>query len=280
MGHVLIVANETIAGSALLEKVRAHAERGDSFIICVPRGRPPHGNIIYDDAVFEAAQVRIDLARAFLREQGMEATGEVGDPDPFTASMDAVREYAPDEIIISTHPETRSGWLRRDLIERLREASGLPIEHVVVDLEREGLPFTVTLVVANRTASGEQLRDHLRAKAADGQHLFIVVVPQEGGAGHAAAVARARLTQVVDVLRGAGLLCAGMIGDPDPYTATMNSLHFFRIDEIVISTLPATRSGWLRADLIERVRRSSGKPVEHVIADRSEPETATATTAG
>ena len=55
-----------------------------------------------------------------------------------------------------------------------------------------------------------------------------------------------------------------MIGDPDPYTATMNALQFFRVDDIVISTLPATRSGWMRADLIERVRTASNKPVEHV----------------
>ena len=48
-----------------------------------------------------------------------------------------------------------------------------------------------------------------------------------------------------------------MIGDPDPYTATMNALQFFRVDDIIISTLPETRSGWLRADLIERVRKAS-----------------------
>jgi hypothetical protein len=46
----------------------------------------------------------------------------------------------------------------------------------------------------------------------------------------------------------------------------MNALQFFRVDDIVISTLPATRSGWLRADLIERVRRATNKPVEHVEA--------------
>ena len=67
-----------------------------------------------------------------------------------------------------------------------------------------------------------------------------------------------------------GLIAAGMIGDPDPYTATMNALQFFRVDDIVISTLPATRSGWLRADLIERVRKATNKPVEHIeTADRS-----------
>ena len=80
--------------------------------------------------------------------------------------MDAVAERRPDEIIISTHPATSSGWLRRDLIERIQNASGLPVEHVVVDLEQEGLPFKVTLVLANKTSSGEELIEHLKAKAA------------------------------------------------------------------------------------------------------------------
>jgi hypothetical protein len=60
-----------------------------------------------------------------------------------------------------------------------------------------------------------------------------------------------------------------VIGDPDPYTAIINTLQYFRVDDIVISTFPATKSGWLRADLIERVRRTTGKPVEHVV--QSEP---------
>ncbi len=56
-----------------------------------------------------------------------------------------------------------------------------------------------------------------------------------------------------------------MISDPDPYTATMNALQSFRVDDIVISTFPDTKSGWLRADLITRIRNASGKPVEHVV---------------
>ena len=102
------------------------------------------------------------------------------------------------------------------------------------------------------------------------RHVFIFVVPQEGGHGVAARQARARLTQVIDRARAAGLICAGMIADPDPYNAVMNALQFFRVDDIVISTLPATRSGWMRADLIERVRRASNKPVEHVESTEAE----------
>jgi hypothetical protein len=270
MKTILVVANETLGGASLLERIRQHAaEDGDARVaICVPRTRPRHGNIIYDEAVYDAATVRIELARSVLRQEGIDAVGEPGDPDPYTATMDAVAEYDPDLIIISTFPVTSSGWLRRDLIERVRDAAGVPVEHVVADIENEGLPFKVTLVVANRTAASPALSEALKEKAGgDERHLFIVVVPQEGGEGLHARRARARLSQVIDRLRGAGLLAAGMIGDPDPYAATMNALQFFRVDDVVISTLPATRSGWMRADLLERVRRASGKQVDHVAAE-------------
>ena len=270
MSTVLVVANETLGGRPLLEAVRARAAEGDvRFVLCVPQNRPRAGLVIYDDAVFDAAQTRIDLALEFLREEGIQAIGEVGDPDPYTATIDAVREYSPAEILISTYPETRSGWLRRDLIERVRDATGLPVEHVVNDIDSEGMPFHVTLAVANRTASGDELLEALTAKAGalEGQQrtLFIVVIPQEGGDGHGSRRARTRLKLVLDRLRGNGLNAAGMIGDPDPFTAITNTLQYFRVDDIVISTFPETKSGWLRADLVERVRRTTGKSVEHVI---------------
>src|SRR5262249_39563805 len=163
--------------------------------------------------------------------------------------MDAVAERRPAEIIVSTHPALSSGWLRRDLIERIQNASGLPVEHIVTDLEQEGLPFQVTLVVANKTSSGEELLEHLRVKATGEEpRLFIAVVPQLDGSGDAPREARERLARMLDRLHSADLLSSGMIGDPDPYTAVMNALELFRVDDIVISTLPGERSGWLRAN--------------------------------
>lgn len=272
MKTVLVVANETLGGRGLIEAVqRCVAEDEDlRFVLCVPQNRPRAGLVIYDDAVFDAAQVRVDLALDFVHHEGINAIGEVGDPDPYSATMDAVREYNPEQIVISTYPETRSGWLRTDLIDRVREASGLPVEHLVADPDTEGLPFHVTLAVANRTASGDELLEALEEKAQAETHkergrLFILVVPQEGGDGQAARRARTRLKLVLDRLHAAGLFAAGMIGDPDPYTAIMNALQYFRVDDIVVSTFPETKSGWLRADLIGRVRSATGKPVEHVV---------------
>jgi hypothetical protein len=267
---ILVVANETLGGNELMDEVRKRAADDVRFVLCVPQNRPRAGLVIYDDAVFDAAQVRVDLALEVIRDMGIRAIGEVGDPDPYTATLDAVGEYRPSEIIISTYPATRSGWLRRDLIERVTDATGLPVTHSVNDIDSEGLPFHTTLAVANRTASGDELLEALRhrAEAAHEKHdrqLFIVVVPQEGGDGHATRRARTRLKLVVDRLRVRGLYAAGMTGDPDPFTAIMNALQYFRVDDIVISTFSETKSGWLRSDLIERVRRSTGKPVEHVV---------------
>ncbi|HEV3128943.1 MAG TPA: hypothetical protein VGY32_08160 [Solirubrobacteraceae bacterium] len=276
MKTILVIANETIGGRPLLDAVKARAVEGDvRFVLCVPLSRPKAGLVVYDYAVHDAAQVRVDLAVEFLQSEGIDAIGEVGDPDPYSATIDAVREYQPTEILISTYPETRSGWLRHDLVERVREATGLPVEHLVSDIDSQGLPFHVTLAVANRTASGDELLKALKEKAEtpaeDGKrHLFIVVVPQEGGHGSAAQRARTRLKLVLDRMRAAGLYAAGMIGDPDPYRAVTHALQQFRVDDIVISTFAETKSGWLRSDLIERVRRTTGKPVQHVVQDETE----------
>jgi hypothetical protein len=267
--EILVVANRTLGGAKLYETVREHAAAGDvRFRLVVPQSKPTAGLVIYDEAVRESAQVRVDLAMSLLAEEGIQASGEVADPDPFWATMDAIGERRPDEVIVSTHPASQSGWLRRDLVERIQNASGLPVEHIVTDLEHEGLPFAVTLVVANKTSSGEELMEHLRAKTAGGErHLFIAVVPQQDGSGTAPREARIRLAAMLDRMHTAGLLCAGMIGDPDPYTAVLNALELFRVDNVVISTLPGERSGWLRANLVGRVASVTSAKVEHVESD-------------
>jgi hypothetical protein len=278
MKEILVIANRTLGGAKLFDRVRElAAEQETRFRLVVPQSKPTAGLVIYDDAVRESAQVRVDLAMSLLASEGIQASGEIGDPDPFSATMDAIAERRPEEIIVSTHPAPHSGWLRRDLIERIHNASGLPVEHIVTDLEQEGLPFAVTLVVANKTSSGEELLAHLRTKAAgEDRHLFIAVVPQHDGSGVAPREARIRLAAMLDRMHSDGLLCAGMTGDPDPYTAIMNALELFRVDDVVISTLPGERSGWLRADLIGRVKGATSAPVEHVEADAKATTTAAA----
>jgi hypothetical protein len=278
MPKVLVLANETIGGEKLLDAIRERAGRGDdvSFHVVVPQARPRFGNVVYDDVVRDSAQVRVDLALEFMSNEGIKGTGEVGDQDPMNAAKDAIAAEGIDEIIISTLPAESSGWLRRDLPERLQEETGLEVTHVVVDLQRDGLPFDVTLVVANQTVASPELTKRLEELAAEGPHRFIVVVPQPaGGRGDAVEQARARLRRLLTSLHDEGIVAAGMIGDPDPYIAAMNAYQYFHISQIVVSTLPEGTSQWMADKLVERIEAQTNRPVEHV---ESSPETAGAGT--
>jgi hypothetical protein len=268
MANVLVVANDTHGGRPLIEAIQARAAKGDaSFVVIAPQNKPQSGLVIYDEAVRDAARHRVEATLSALREVGIEARGDVMDPDAFNATLDAVREYGIDEIIISTHPATRSGWLRRDLIERVQDATQLPIQHVIVDLDADRADVVHTLVVANETATGGPLFEALRRRAEASPHNFTVIVPQAGGDGKHTAEARERLATLLDHLHEAGIPATGGIGDPDPFTAVMNALQFYRVDEIVISTLPKMRSRWLRSNLVDRVERATAAPVEHVVGD-------------
>ncbi len=268
MANVLVVANDTHGGRSLIEAIKARAAAGDAqFVVIAPQNKPQSGMVIYDEAVRDAARHRVESTLSALRELGIEGRGDVMDPDPYNATLDAVREYGIDEIVISTHPESRSGWMRRDLIERIQEGTGLPVQHVVVDLDADRAETTHTLVVANQTAGGEPLFAELKRRATDGRHRFTVIVPQDGGHGHHAEEARARLRALLARLHQEGIPATGGIGDPDPFTAVLNALQFYRVDEIVISTLPRMTSRWLRSGLVERVQRTTAAPVEHVESD-------------
>src|SRR3954454_404869 len=130
MAEILVLANETIGGEKLLEAIGERAREGDArFHVVVPLSKPRHGNVIYDEAVRDSAQVRVDLALAFMREEGIEGAGEVGDADPFNAATDAIGAHGLNEIIVSTLPSNSSGWMRRDLPERLEIETGLPVQH-------------------------------------------------------------------------------------------------------------------------------------------------------
>jgi hypothetical protein len=268
MKRILVVANETVAGKPLIDAVKRHAD-GDGVQVHVisPQNQPKHGYVVYDEHVRDAAKNRLDITLALLREAGVEADGEVMDPDPYSAVMDALGEQDYDEIIVSTHPETRSGWLRQGLVDRVQRAARRPVEHVVVDLDAERDDVKRTLVVANETVSSPNLLEALKRKAAEEPRRFIVIAPQSGENGNGDA--NERLAQTLNELEDAGLQAVGQVTDPDPFTAIQNALQFYAPDDIVISTFPETRSGWLRADLVGRVQASTGKPVEHVVSEES-----------
>lgn len=269
---ILVVANETVVGRSLIDAVRHHKDDSEiSVHVICPQSAPKHGYVVYDETVRGAAKNRLAMTIAQLNEIGVEASGEVMDPDPYSAITDATGERAYHEIIISTHPQTRSGWLRQDLITRVEQKTGLPVEHVVVDLDSDKDDAIRTLVVANQTVGSKPLFDQLHELAGEAPRRFVLICPQ---AGEVDEQAHARLAHTLAQLEGEGLPAIGQVTHPDPYTAIMNALDFYGVDEIVISTFPETRSGWLRGDLVGRVQASTGKPVHHVVTDEPDEQVA------
>ncbi len=268
--RLLVVANETVVGKPLIDAVKARADKGpvEVKVIC-PQNQPRSGWVQYGEEARSAAENRLKATLARLEEAGIKATGAIEDPDPYTAVMDCLGREDFDEIIISTHPETRSGWLRRDLVQRVAQASRRPVEHVVVDDPEDSERGTETLVVANQTIEDEQLLDLIKSRATGGHHRFVLILPQgEGGGGDP----YERLAHVLRTLEEDGVDAVGQVVHPDPYTAVQNAVRWYPVDDIIISTFEAERSGWLRSDLIERVRNATGKPVEHVVVQASGQE--------
>jgi hypothetical protein len=265
--RILVVANETVVGKPLIDAVKARAAKGpiEVHVIC-PQNQSSAGWVGYGDEARWAAENRLKATLARLSEAGIQATGAIEDPDPYTAIMDELGRADYDEIIISTHPETRSGWLRRDLIERVKQATRRPVEHVVVDDPKDSERGKETLVVANQTVGNQQLLDLIKSRATDGRHRFVVILPQgEGGEGDP----YERLAQVLRQLEDAGVDAVGQVVHPDPFTAIQNAVRWYPVDDIIISTFEPERSGWLRGDLVGRVQSATGKPVEHVVAGQT-----------
>jgi hypothetical protein len=94
------------------------------------------------DEAIEEARKRLDSSVQALRESGISASGNVGESDPNLALEDALRRFGADEVVISTHPPGRSRWLEQDVVERARAEAGIPVTHVVVDMEKGGAEVT------------------------------------------------------------------------------------------------------------------------------------------
>jgi GABA permease len=265
LSHVLVIANETAASRTLLDALR-HLDPADCRITVVaPVNEPNQGYVVYEDTRRASAGRRMERTLGALREAGFSAQGFVVDTGPVQAAKDALAQLEPevDRIVVSTHGAERSGWMRRNVVEDIeRAAHGVPVQHVTVEQDPD--ENTNVLVIANRTVLSDELLERIRKRAKQGNAAFLIVAPQGDGEEHADA--DRRLRRALTELRGEGVNAHGQIVHPDPYTAAMNAVHDERVDEIIVSTFPGEKSGWLRRDLVGRLRKDTGLPVDHVIS--------------
>ncbi|HEU5363779.1 MAG TPA: hypothetical protein VFU56_10580 [Gaiellaceae bacterium] len=264
MAHMLVIANETVASRGLLDVLRDRDPADCRFTVIAPVNEPNQGYVVYEDTRRASARRRLEKTLKALREAGYAAQGFVVETGPVQAVKDALAQLEPgvDEIVVSTHPEERSGWMRRNVLEDVERAAGdRPVTHVVAG--DDGVEKNV-LVIANQTVVAPELLERIRKRAEKGDASFLIVAPQSDNEPHADADRRLRLA--LGELRGEGIDAHGQVVHPDPYTAARHVVNDERVDEIIVSTFPGEKSGWLRRDLVERLRKDTGLPVEHVIS--------------
>ena len=122
------------------------------------------------------------------------------------------------------------------------------------------------LVVANVTATSDELVQALKARTARGACGFTLLVPAPAGGSPGREAARVTLDGALEHMRGEGLEIEGLIGDHDPIAAVNDVWDPMKFDEVVISTLPTGTSKWLQVDLPRRVQKLTNVDVTHVVA--------------
>jgi hypothetical protein len=123
------------------------------------------------------------------------------------------------------------------------------------------------LVVANITATSDELLAALRERAARDRCDFTLVVPAPGVGPEGREAAEHALAAALERMRAEGLRVNGKVGEHDPLGAIADVWDPTRFDEVVISTLPTGVSRWLQVDLPHRAERATGVQVTHVVAE-------------
>ncbi len=135
--RLLVIANETIEGEALLAEIdnrTAGKRRTEILLVCPALDGSRLQHLASDiDGPRAEARARLQRSLTALRAVHAAVAGTVGDDDPLVATHDALAAFAADEVIVSTHPPGESRWHERGVIEQLRRELDLPLTHVVVE---------------------------------------------------------------------------------------------------------------------------------------------------
>lgn len=136
--RVLVLVNETVGAPELLRELH-QMDRTDKaeYFVCVPANpvdthQTEHSGAVWVwQATVKAAQERLDGTLGALRAKGLKAAGVLGDHRPLVALQEAVVAFGPDRVVIITHPDARSTWLREDEVNEALGSRDLPVRHIV-----------------------------------------------------------------------------------------------------------------------------------------------------
>ena len=286
-GTVLAFLNEVAGGRKLLAAIRERVEAGAGHVVlAAPQNVPSAGQIVDAEEIREAALSRVEVTQKVLHDFGIESSAVVLDPDPLLAIDDAVRAFDPAEVLISCLPDSRYGWMRKDLIAWARDHFTVPVEHVPVRIEDDAVRWDVThtLVVATQTVNAPDLVRRLVQRNSEHARRYTFICPRSGDAPREEVCDR--LASTLAAVYRQEIDATGQPMSPEPVAAVENAIEHYRVDDILISTFAGRSSKWLEDGLIEEVREFSNVEVEHFesgggsVESESEPATVGADAGG
>ena len=134
--RVLAIVTDELSGEESIEQIRRETQDdGSELRVVVPAVeatafRHTMGDV---DLPREDAEERLQVVLRHLREHGIQASGDVGDPDPVQAAQDALLREPADEVLIFEHSGAQSRWFEDGLFERARESLEPPLRLVAVE---------------------------------------------------------------------------------------------------------------------------------------------------
>ncbi len=248
--------------------MRRRAARGPIRVAVVaPVSAPREGYVVYRDSRRAAAGRRLQTTLEALRGAGIPAYGGVFEDEPLTAVKDVLAARARgrdhrldppgDEVRLDAEepprrdPEGRGGPPRR--ARRLGRGGPRGRER---PRRRERDRPRRPAARAHPAAGAGRPRELPHRLAAERSERT------RAPRGRATPPRRARRSSAPRASTR-----TATIAQPDPYTAAINAVEDERVDEIIVSTFPGERSGWLRRDLVGRLRSDTGLTVDHVVAE-------------
>ena len=128
---VLLLTAEPITAEVLRDAIGGDAAE-DAEVLVVSPALQDSGLRFWvsdaDEAIARAEDVQIETVER-LDEEGVDAAGDTGEPDPLLAIQDALATFAADRIVIVTHPEGEKARFEKDVATEAKRRFNVPVEH-------------------------------------------------------------------------------------------------------------------------------------------------------
>jgi len=234
---ILVVARDTITTQGLIESIRELGSTGVwKFHIVSP---------VDSDAEAQAVERRQRLAVSALAGAGIPADGRVVTGDALQGIAQAAKDVGAHEILFATYDLNHSTWLRQDLVDRTRKATGLAVSHVTVapNQATAGIVDDAVghLMIVAGDGVDDALLDAIRARVdADPSRITLVVpanVPDPEWGDEATEARRAAIATVHDAverLQASGVIAQGEVLDRDAADAAIQMAGTVRPDRVIV----------------------------------------------